>query len=258
MDLRYIYGGVSHSVESVMAFTGEGQSAFWSSPFFHFFPEIDQEEFLAMDRARRVQRLEEALTAFERSNEALLQEKVNAYNDHWRANRAQIVEALQEIFALDLSGLFNDLTGQISMNPVCPRHLAEHTFDVFYLNSQYGALGLSLHEIIHFVWFHVWQKVFRDSPEEYESPSLKWILSEMVVEPVMRDARLAELNPYYQDGSCVYPYFYTLKLEGRPILDILYDMLRGMSMEAFMRESYGLVQKHEAEIRRHIEESEQA
>lgn len=258
MDLRYIYGGVSHSVESVMAFTGEGQSAFWSSPFFHFFPEIDQAEFLAMDRARRVQRLKEALTAFERSNEALLQEKVNAYNAHWQANSAQIVEALQEIFTLDLSGLFNDLTGQISMNPVCPRHLAEHTFDVFYLNSQYGALGLSLHEIIHFVWFHVWQKEFRDSPEEYESPSLKWILSEMVVEPVMRDARLAELNPYYQDGSCVYPYFYTLKLEGRPILDILYDMLRGMSMEAFMRESYGLVQKHEAEIRRHIEESERA
>ncbi len=64
-------------------------------------------------------------------------------------------------------------------------------------------LGVTLHEIIHFVWFHVWNQEFRDSYEEYERPSLKWILSEMVVESIMTDPRPSELNPYFprEDGG---------------------------------------------------------
>ena len=77
----------------------------------------------------------------------------------------------------------------------------------FYEYSLYGSgsgiYGVTLHEIIHFVWFHVWNQEFRDSYEEYERPSLKWILGEMVVESIMTDPRLSELNPYFprEDGG---------------------------------------------------------
>ncbi|MFR5786273.1 MAG: hypothetical protein ACLUHE_03445 [Christensenellales bacterium] len=49
-----------------------------------------------------------------------------------------------------------------------------------------------------------------DNYDEYERPSLKWILSEMVVESVMRDERLSSINPYFprENGGCVYPYFF--------------------------------------------------
>ena len=45
----------------------------------------------------------------------------------------------------------------MSFNPISPRYLDEQAFDVFWLNSERGALGMALHEIIHFVWFRVWQ-----------------------------------------------------------------------------------------------------
>ena len=61
------------------------------------------------------------------------------------------------------------------MNPICPRFLKERFFDVFYKNSEYGALGMSIHEMIHYVWFYVWNRLFNDSYDEYETPSLKWI-----------------------------------------------------------------------------------
>ena len=79
----------------------------------------------------------------------------------------------------------------------------------------------------------------------------------MVVEPIMRDERLASINPYFQNEGCVYPYFYTLKIEKKPILDILYEMYKSMSINEFMEKGYELCSKHEDEIRRHIKENEQ-
>ena len=46
------------------------------------------------------------------------------------------------------------------------------------MNSEKGAIGSAIHEIIHFVWFYVWNQTFADSYEEYETLSLKWILSD--------------------------------------------------------------------------------
>jgi len=99
------------------------------------------------------------------------------------------------------------------MSPIAPRYLQERYFDVFYLNSEKGAIGSSIHEIIHFVWFYVWNQVFGDSYEEYERPSLKWILSEMAVESIMKDPRLSSINPYFprEEGGCIYPYFFDLR-----------------------------------------------
>ena len=144
------------------------------------------------------------------------------------------------------------------MNPIEPRFLKEHRFDIFYLNSEKGAIGEIIHELIHFIWFHVWNQLFKDDYEEYERPSLKWILSEMVVEPIMRDPRLSSINPYFprENGGCVYPYFFDMKTDGICVLDTLNAMYQTMLMDDFMRSGYTYCLKHEAEIREHIRKSE--
>lgn len=79
----------------------------------------------------------------------------------------------------------------------------------------------------------------------------------MAVEPIMRDYRLKSINPYFDGGGCVYPYFYTLKIDNKPILDILYEMYKEMSIIDFMEKSYELCLKYESQIRNHISESEE-
>lgn len=120
--------------------------------------------------------------------------------------------------------MFNDLRGEICLKPICPRFLKEHYFHIFHLNNERGALGMSLHEIIHYLWFYVWNQEFQDSYDEYERPSLKWILSEMVVENIMRDERLSSINPYFP--GCVYDYFQNMKVDNRMILDVLDDFYK--------------------------------
>ena len=121
-------------------------------------------------------------------------------------------------------------------------------------------MGLSLHEMIHFLWFHVWQQVFGDERSEYERPTLKWILSEMVVESIMRDERLSSINPYFprENGSCVYRYFLDMQLGDGLALDALEQLYQAHGIQDFMRESYAYCQQHEAAIRAHINKAEQS
>ena len=87
-----------------------------------------------------------------------LDQKVALYNLHFNRYHAQIEDALSEAFEMDTSSIFNDLKAYITLNPVCPRFLKEKYFDVFYKNSERGALGMSIHEILHYIWFYVWHK----------------------------------------------------------------------------------------------------
>lgn len=256
MDLKFIYSGAAYSIDSILEFTKEGLNEFWCEPFFHFYPDIDRAAYCALNTAQRREFLRDYFTAFADQNRTLLDDKLVKYNNHWTEHRQQVIEALEDAFSLDLTGLFDDMRSEISFNPISPRYLDRNTFDTFYLQSERGALGSALHEIIHFVWFYVWHQQFHDSTVEYETPHLKWILSEMVVEPIMRDERLASINPYFADGGCVYPYFYTLKIGERPILDRLYEMYKTLPITTFMQESYLLCQQHVIEIRAHIDASE--
>jgi len=191
-----------------------------------------------------------------------LEDTINAkaalYASHWSACKTQITEALSDAFHVDCENLFNDIQCNVSINPVEPRFLRERCYDTFYLNSERGAIGEGIHEIIHFVWFHVWNRLFGDHYEEYERPSLKWILSEMVVESVMKDERLSSINPYFlrENGGCIYPYFFDMEVDGAPILDTLDAMYHSLCIEDFMRKSYAYCLTHEAEIREHIRKSE--
>jgi hypothetical protein len=190
--------------------------------------------------------------------ENTINEKVNSYTRRWESCKEQIIAALSDAFEVDCHGLFNDFTCNISMSPTEPRFLKEHSFDIFYLNSAEGAIGEAIHEIIHFVWFYVWNQTFGDDYEEYESPSLKWILSEMVVESFMKDTRLSSINPYFlrENGGCIYPYFFDMTVNDKLILDTLDEMLRKQHISDFMKNSYAYCQQHEAEIRNHIQKAE--
>lgn len=256
MKLCYKLADTEKNVSTILEFTKSGVSDFWSMPFFHFYPDIDKTKYKLMSDEKKIVFLQKYFGELKSKNELLLVDKINAYNTYWQRHENEIISKLQNIFQIDLSKLFNDLVCYTSFCPICPRYLAEHSFNNFYLESEKGALGTSMHEIIHFVWFYVWNDFFGDSYAEYEAPNLKWILSEMVVEPIMRYDDLGAINPYFTSKSCVYPYFYTLKIDDEPILDKLYKMLTSMPIKMFMEQSYELCIKHEQSIRKHIQSNE--
>ncbi len=258
MEILYRNPGIKAMLESIMGFQTEGESGFWTEPLYHFYPSLDREYTARLSYAERTHHIENVLQDEYGKIESALNEKTDLYNKEWQSRKPQVTQALSDAFELDCGGLFNDLVCDVSMNPISPRFLQERRFEVFWLNSERGAIGVSIHEMIHFVWFHVWNGLFGDDYSEYERPSMKWIFSEMVVESIMRDERLSSINPYFprEHGGCVYPYFFDMKVKGDFILDIIEDMYRRHDIKGFMRSGYGLCLDNEAEIRRHIEASE--
>lgn len=260
MHILYQNPRFDYSINSIMLFQTEDQTPFWSEALPHFYPQIHRQELARRSLAERRDYISEVLYGlYHRELKAELDQKADSYNLHFLRHKSQIEEALSDAFALDAGSVFNDLLGNVTLNPISPRFLTERRFDLFYKNSERGALGMSLHEVIHYFWFHVWNRHFGDSYAEYESPSLKWILSEMVVEPIMADPRLSSLNPYFpkENGGCVYPYFQNMILEGAPILETLSSLYRQNTIQDFMEAAYAYCQKQETAIRSHIREAEQ-
>ncbi|WP_167954858.1 hypothetical protein [Anaerosporobacter faecicola] len=258
MNLRFINPGIDYMLESIMAFQSDDETAFWSDSLYYFYPQLDKHKAQKMGYLDRRRYIERVIRTLYVDLEKSINTKVASYSKHWEDNKEQITNALSEAFEINCSDLFEDIACNISMNPVSPRFLEEKYFEVFYLNSERGALGVALHEIIHIIWFYVWNQVFGDNYDEYERPSIKWILSEMVVESIMKDKRLRSINPYFprENGGCIYPYFFDMKVNNCLVLDTIDEMYQTQDIKSFMKNSYNFCLKYEDEIRAHIEESE--
>ena len=258
MEVTFINPGADYMIRRIIDFQTEDETAFWSEPLYHFYPQLDRAYAAGLSFAERKTYIERTMRAVYAESEDVINAKVVLYTRHWSACKPQITAALSDAFGVDCVNLFNDIRCNLSMNPIEPRFLKERCYDTFYLNSERGAIGSGIHEIIHIVWFYVWNRIFADSYDEYERPSLKWILSEMVVESVMRDERLSSINPYFprENGGCIYPYFFDMMVNGKLILETLDTMYKHQSIEDFMRSSYDYCKEHEATIRKHIQKSE--
>lgn len=164
-------------LDSIMEFQKDESDFFWNDTLFYFYKELDKEYAYGLSMEGRRKYFEEKLFKIYQENELLLTEKLSAYNLYYELHKEDITQAFSDAFEINCTELFNDLVCNISLNPVSPRYLTKHSFDAFYLNSEKGALGNTLHELVHFVWFSVWNDLFQDTYEEYEKPSLKWILA---------------------------------------------------------------------------------
>lgn len=222
MKVKFYDPGSAYSALSLSWFMR--QEGFWSEPIFHFFPELKGTSPEALPAA--VQTLYEA-------RKAEIQAKALSYQAQWDAHEGLINERYSAIFQLEVGALFNDLTCHITLNPISPRHLLEKRFDVFYLNSPHGAIGSALHELCHYLWFHLWHQKYQDDYDNYEAPGLIWLLSEAVVEPLLQDEALARINPYHASGNA-YPYFYQMQVKGRALYEHLNALFSSQPITAFM------------------------
>lgn len=249
MEVQYSNPGLRYMIDGIMKFQTDETDNLWREPLFSVYPQLNRDYFDSLTLDKRDEYIYGVMQEIYENEKQIISDKLLKYNEHWAINKIKVEEVFSTAFNIDCYNNFNNIIGNISLNPIEPRYLDRHTFDVFYLNGPSGAMGTALHEIIHFVWFYVWQHHFHDTSAEYEAPHLKWVFSEMVVDPIMRsDNRLIELNPYFDEG-CAYEYFYKMAINGKPILDTLYSMYKKLDILSFMEQGYEYCVSNEAEIR---------
>lgn len=252
MVLNFNNPGFNYSIDSIMLFQDDEISDYWRDSLFAVYPQLDRKMFDMFDSELKRVYLRDKLYDVYMSEEVTLSKKVTQYNDHWEQHRKEIEDALSEAFGIDCHNGFDDINGNITLNPICPRFLDTRTFDVFYKYSEKGAMGTAIHEVIHFIWFDIWQQHFQDNTDEYETPNIKWVFSEAVVDTITRnDKRLYEKYPF---AEYAYAYFYDIKVDGVPLLEMLNDIYKGANIIEFIEKGYELFLIHESEIRKYMKQ----
>ena len=151
MEITFVNPGVDYMIQRIMDFQTEDALSFWSEPLYHFYPQLDKAYAVSLPPTERRNYIERVMRNVYAGVEDTICEKTVLYSRHWNACKTQITATLSDAFDVDCVGLFNDMRCNVSINPVEPRFLREHCYDTFYLNSEKGAIGGGIHEVIHFV-----------------------------------------------------------------------------------------------------------
>lgn len=175
------------------------------------------------------------------------------------SKKDRLLKAFSNAFHTDITDISSiTVYGNIGMNPICPRYLKEKSFDVFYTETPKKALQIAIHEITHFIWFDIWNKHFKDSYEEYEYPSLKWALSEMVADTLIKNSDLINFWDKSDNSNTIaYSYWYSMQIANRSILYTLKEMYKSCkSITDFMEVAYKYCCDNEKELRNKIQTAE--
>jgi len=257
MRLTWKQKDFEKDIDFILFHQKDGTPVWWHKKLFEVYPDLDydycwnsgiaeEERFNYITEQMKIQ-------AQKRSDD--IAKSIYMFEKAWENVSDKLNNAYSNAFDNDCSDILNDMVAEISLNPICPRDIETHTFDIcHYFDPQY-AITTALHEITHFAWFYFWNKHFNDNPSEYDFPNIKWLLSEIVVETIIRNSDINDLIE--QPKYIAYSYFYDMTIKDELIFDTMKKFyLNRKDIYDFMEKSYNFIQSNEPELRKKINEAE--
>ncbi len=258
MNLTWTQTPIADDIEFVSWILNSDMGNWWKKRLFERYPEIDSGYYNTLTGSERDKYIADKFHEIAPSRAAMIADKIKVQNEYWTQNNKKLNDAFADAFGCNVSGILNNIVGRIGLDPICPRDIGKYSFDVFYQYSPDYMIETAVHEMVHFVWFYIWHQHFKDNPNEYDSHHIKWLLSEMVVDVIIRNSALAGFFcDMAHKRDIAYSYFYDMNIADAPLLENLTKMYKGADhITKFMEESYKYVCDNEAELRTKIAAAE--
>ncbi len=259
MKINWAALSEKEDVRRTLIFQKPSMPAFFRRGLSRQYPEIDSGMADKMTWVEYKKYLQEKLIGVHRKNQDKIDARVKECAEYCSDEKMREVSAaFSDAFGVNCHEMFNNISGEIGINTVCPRWIQDDaSFSVPFYRTKDDILQVALHEMVHFVWFRLWHEHFKDSWDEYEQPHLKWLLSEMIVDPIIRYSDLSKFYPDIDNNRDIaYYYFYDMKICGAPILETLANFYKNNSITDCMEKSYKYCEAHEKELRAKIAEIE--
>lgn len=258
MKLKWQQKDFDDDIEFILFHQRDNTPEFWRKPLFDAYPDLDYDYCWNknISEEQRSDYITEQMKIQAKKRQKVIDVSIKKFQQIWDDNIAnKLNNAFSSAFDNDCSKILNKMKAEVGLNPICPRNISDHSFHICYRFEPRWAISTALHEITHFVWFYLWKKHFRDNPDEYNSPNLKWLLSEIVVETIIRNSQIGEVS--VQPKWIAYSYFYDMKIGGRLIFDTMREMyLDRKDIFDFMEKSFNWISANEPELRKKIRDAE--
>ena len=256
MRLKWEKKSFEDDIDFILFHQQDDTPVWWRKLLFKQYPELDYEYCYKLSQEERFEYIRNKMSEIAKNRKSEIDSALKSFERNWSIVSDRISDVYTTVFEENCEFILNDMQALVGLNPVCPRDLSENSFSVYYKSSAKGVIETALHEITHFVWFYFWQKYFNDDYEEYEHPNLKWLVSEIVVETIIRNSELINLiSP--DTKNIAYSYFYGMKINGEQLFDTMKKLfVNRKNIKDFMINSYEYCKENEKELREKIQAAE--
>ena len=179
-------------------------------------------------------KIEEVVTKRYQEYKDIIQKEVKRYNSIWNNINDKYMDAISKY--LNVSYLeTKEIVATVGVIAVFPRYLDELSFSLGINLSENELIETTFHEVLHFFWFKKFKELFPLIPkDEYESPYLAWIYSEIIVDPILNSK---EIKDIIRVKGKAYDSFY--ELENGKIIDNLRKIYKeDISIEEKIEKGY--------------------
>ena len=68
----------------------------------------------------------------------IIANSINMFSTEWKKIADKLNSAYSSAFDNDCSGILDDMVAEIGLNPICPRDIKTHTFDIYHYSAAGG------------------------------------------------------------------------------------------------------------------------
>lgn len=219
----------------------------WSNAIYKSYPELKSKLQNVKDKKKRKEIEYRFFTEVFQKERIELEKRAKIFQSEWNKINEDVMLVLSKVVEQEWSDKDRKFFARNSLNPICPRWIKSRIFDVYYKDSSREMKSTAIHEILHFIYFEKWKKVFpRTEEKEFDAPYLVWQLSEMVTGIILNDKRVQNVFKYKFNS---YKEFENFKLNKKPLLSYLQDFYDNRKDFAdFLKKSWKFVKQHAEEI----------
>jgi hypothetical protein len=219
----------------------------WSHYILNKYPELKKKLVKATDKKKRNFITKNFFETYYKKEIGNLEKVRKEYQKAWDKINNKIMIALSEIVEYSWPKNCEKITARVSLCPINPRYIKSRTFDINYSASLHSMKAITIHEILHFIYFEKWKRIFPKIPEKkFEAPYLVWDLSELITSIVLSDKRIQNV---FKHKPTPYKEHEKMKISGKCVLNYINELYKKRkNFEDFLRKSWRFVKKHKKEI----------
>ncbi len=176
----------------------------------------------------------------------ILLKKRKKFENFWVKYEDIFLITLSEIMGEFWSKENKEIVSEISLNPICPRDLINKLFNLDYNFTKEQVIGVTMHELVHFLWFQKWKKVFRNSKSKLKTKEGVLHISEFIPYVILNSQKFQSIFKYKHK---TYEEYLKIKINKKPLLNYIMEIYKNRrNFKEFMIKSDEFFAKHEKSI----------